>query len=60
MLPVTGTFGVRLRRPSRIMYEAFPPPKFDNDEALRDWVRGQRREWLRVGIDDTSEQAKFF
>lgn len=53
-------FGVRLRRPSRIMYEAFPPPKFDNDEALRDWVRRQRREWLRVGIDESSKQPQIF
>ncbi|MCM1567794.1 MAG: DEAD/DEAH box helicase [Dehalobacter sp.] len=48
-------FGVRLRRPSRIMYEAFPPPKLDNDEELRDWVRRQRRIWLRIGIDDSIE-----
>lgn len=49
-------FGIRLRRPSRIMFEAFPPPKLNDDELLRDWVRQQRREWLSEAIDDPSEQ----
>ena len=38
-------FGIRLRRPSRLLYEAFTPPDLD-DVALRDWVRNQRSEWL--------------
>jgi hypothetical protein len=43
-------FGVRLRRPSRLLYRAFPTPELDSDEALRDWVRGIRRGWLNGTI----------
>jgi superfamily II DNA/RNA helicase len=43
-------FGVRLRRPSRLLYEAFPPPELD-DIGLRNWVRQTRRQWLRGVID---------
>ncbi len=46
-------FGVRLRRPSRLLYEAFPPPELEDDELLRKWVRQQRGEWL-AGEADTS------
>lgn len=48
-------FGVRLRRPSRLMNDAFPPPDLDDDEGLRDWVRKQRSEWLKGATDDSSE-----
>jgi len=48
-------FGVRLRRPSRLMCDAFPPPELDDDEALRDWVRRQRHEWLIGATDDSGE-----
>lgn len=46
-------FGVRLRRPSRLLHDAFPPPSLD-DEGLRNWVREQRREWLNGNFDDSA------
>jgi superfamily II DNA/RNA helicase len=39
-------FGVRLRRSSRVLAKCFPPPIFDRDEELRDWIRETRRNWL--------------
>ena len=39
-------FGVRLRRPSRLLASRFPPPQLQNDEELRSWVRSARRRWL--------------
>jgi len=45
-------FGVRLRRASRLLATAFPPPEtIQTDEDLRQWVRTQRREWLSGNID---------
>jgi hypothetical protein len=48
-------FGIRLRRPSRIMCNAFPPPEFNDDEALRDWVRRKKSDWLNGDTDDSAE-----
>jgi hypothetical protein len=39
-------FGVRLRRPSRLLSMAFPVPLLATDEEARRWVRAQRRLWL--------------
>lgn len=47
-------FGIRLRRPSRLLYEAFPPPSLD-DDALKDWVRNKRRSWLNEDITIADE-----
>ena len=48
-------FGIRLRRPSRLLYEAFTPPESDDDETLRSWVRKQRSKWLDGEFDDTQD-----
>jgi DEAD/DEAH box helicase len=41
-------FGVRLRRASRLLAAAYPPPdSIQSDDELRTWVRRRRREWLR-------------
>lgn len=48
-------FGIRLRRPSRLLYEAFRPPEGDDDEALRAWVRKQRSKWLDGEFDETQD-----
>jgi hypothetical protein len=53
-------FGVRLRRPSRILANAFPPPAMDTDEALRKWVRRRRREWLSGAVDVSEDFAEKF
>ena len=39
-------FGVRLRRPSRLLANRFPPPQRQNDDELKLWVRSARRDWL--------------
>ena len=39
-------FGVRLRRPSRLLAMRFPPPRLENDEEMREWVRAVKRRWL--------------
>jgi hypothetical protein len=45
-------FGVRLRRASRVLATAFPPPSnIVADEDLKSWVRNQRREWLNSDSD---------
>jgi superfamily II DNA/RNA helicase len=45
-------FGVRLRRASRVLAEAFPPPlDIETDEDLKSWVRNTRREWLNGDSD---------
>ncbi len=41
-------FGVRLRRPSRLLATRFPPPELSDDDQLKEWVRQARREWLRL------------
>jgi hypothetical protein len=51
-------FGVRLRRPSRIMCNVFPPPEFNDDEALRDWIRRKKRDWLNGDTNDSAELFK--
>ncbi len=48
-------FGIRLRRPARLLYEAFPPPSFGDDELLQSWVRSQRRLWLDGSVGDSIE-----
>lgn len=40
-------FGVRLRRPSRLLSEKFPPPEMQTDDQLKEFVRGARRGWLK-------------
>ena len=42
-------FGVRLRRPSRLLANRFPPPIGLDDEKLKSWVRSTRRDWLASG-----------
>ncbi len=45
-------FGVRLRRASRLLSKALPPPSdLPTDEALRSWVREKRRDWLKGDLD---------
>ncbi|MFW6114392.1 MAG: DEAD/DEAH box helicase, partial [bacterium] len=41
-------FGVRLRRPSRLLAERFAPPGFATDDELKRWVRQSRRDWLKA------------
>lgn len=56
-------FGVRLRKPSRLLSNKFPPPEGQTDDKLRDWVRNARRVWLRDNtIDDNHilEATKIF
>lgn len=45
-------FGVRLRRASRLLAMAMPPPDdIEEDEKLRKWVRTQRRKWLKGELE---------
>jgi len=46
-------FGVRLRRPARLLHDAFPPPTQLGDEQLRVWVTSQRSAWLNGHYDRT-------
>lgn len=50
-------FGVRLRRPSRLLAQSFPPPRLESDEELRDWVRERKQTWLRSETDESSLMA---
>ncbi|MFT5327335.1 MAG: hypothetical protein ACI8P0_005224 [Planctomycetaceae bacterium] len=50
-------FGVRLRRPARLLASRFPPPTELNDEQLKNWVRATRGEWLNSDEDDGIECA---
>ncbi|MDA1232502.1 MAG: DEAD/DEAH box helicase, partial [Planctomycetota bacterium] len=50
-------FGVRLRRPAHLLANRFTPPPLSSDEELKDWVRGQRRDWLQGDIDEVPEFA---
>ena len=45
-------FGVRLRRPSRLLAGRFPAPDLATDDALRSWVRSARRDWLRLHVTE--------
>lgn len=45
-------FGIRLRKPSRLLSTKFPPPKMQTDEQLREWVRQARRNWLKADSFD--------
>ena len=45
-------FGIRLRRPSRLLAERYPPPHLPNDEELKEWVRTARRDWLQADFPD--------
>ncbi|MGA2791884.1 MAG: DEAD/DEAH box helicase [Candidatus Bathyarchaeia archaeon] len=45
-------FGVRLRRPSRLLATRFPPPALETDEQLKEWVRLTKREWLATEMAD--------
>ena len=51
-------FGVRLRRPSRLLSTKFPPPEMQTDEQLRDWVRNARGEWLNADLIDEDHVLK--
>ena len=48
-------FGIRLRRPAKLLYQAFPPPPLGDDELLQNWVRNQRRLWLNGSVGDSIE-----
>ena len=48
-------FGVRLRRPARLLHDAFPPPMQLGDEQLRAWVTSQRSAWLNGHYDRTRD-----
>ena len=48
-------FGVRLRRPARLLHDAFPPPTQLDDEQLRVWVTDQRSAWLNGHYDRTRD-----
>ena len=52
-------FGVRLRRPARLLYDAFPPPAQLGDEQLRNWVTSQRSAWLDGHYDQTRDVFRF-
>ena len=45
-------FGVRLRRPSRLLARRFPAPDLATDDALRSWVRSARSDWLRSHVTE--------
>ena len=45
-------FGVRLRRPSRLLASRFPPPELQSDEELTSWVQSARRRWLASSFAD--------
>ena len=45
-------FGVRLRRPSRLLASRFPPPGLQSDEELTSWVQSARRRWLASSFAD--------
>ena len=45
-------FGVRLRRPSRLLSTKFPPPEMKTDDELRDWVGEARKGWLKADLID--------
>jgi len=38
-----------------LLHEAFPPPELDDDEALKNWVRWQRDEWLNGNVEVPTE-----
>ena len=48
-------FGVRLRRPSRLLASRLPPPQLQNDEELKSWVRSARGDWLASGSTEYGE-----
>ncbi|WP_339910365.1 DEAD/DEAH box helicase [Symmachiella dynata] len=45
-------FGVRLRRPSRLLAERFAPPELATDDELKTWVRQSRRDWLNTEMEE--------
>ena len=51
-------FGVRLRRPSRLLSRRFPTPRLQNDEELRLWVRSARRRWLASSPTEYDEDPE--
>lgn len=51
-------FGVRLRKPSRLLSTKFPPPEMQTDDQLRDWVRNARGEWLKADLIDEDHVLK--
>lgn len=57
-------FGVRLRRPSRLLATRFPPPPaLETDEQLKEWVRKTKQGWLAsdsVDSDDVLIAIKAF
>lgn len=51
-------FGVRLRRPSRLLSTKYAPPEMQTDDQLRDWVRNARGEWLKADLIDEDHVLK--
>ncbi len=45
-------FGVRLRRPARLLATRYPPPELASDDELKEWVRQARRDWLNSDVSD--------
>ncbi len=52
-------FGVRLRRPSRLLSDAFPPPALTSDDELKEWVRDQRGKWLKGELTPAGDDEVF-
>ncbi|MGC8495085.1 MAG: hypothetical protein ACP5SH_25485, partial [Syntrophobacteraceae bacterium] len=50
-------FGIRLRRPSKLLAAQFPPPPLETDEQLKEWVLWRRRKWLAEGSADEGIMA---
>lgn len=51
-------FGVRLRRPSRLLSKKFPPPEMQTDDQLKEFVREARRGWLKADLVDEEPVLK--
>ena len=45
-------FGVRLRRPSKLLSIKFSPPEMQKDDELKNWIRETRKVWLRADLVD--------
>ena len=53
-------FGIRLRRPSRLLAEKFPlPPNLITDEDMKSWVLSMRSGWLQNETDHGVDQEGF-
>jgi len=46
-------FGIRFRRPAHLISRLFPiPEELVDDAEVQRWIRGQRRKWLRMSLEE--------